>query len=123
MTDARKRLGAWGESVAAQHLEAKGYRIVERNWRCARGEIDLIVRAGQELAFVEVKTRRGRAMGSPEEGLTDYKAQKLLDLAERYVYEKELGDVAWRVDLVAVELDNTGKLMRCDHIPNAVRGW
>lgn len=123
MTDARKRLGAWGESVAAQHLEAKGYRIVERNWRCARGEIDLIVRAGQELAFVEVKTRRGRAMGSPEEGLTDHKAQKLLDLAERYVYEKELGDVAWRVDLVAVELDNTGKLMRCDHIPNAVRGW
>lgn len=122
MTTSRKKLGHWGESVAAHHLEAKGYVIVARNWRCAAGEIDLVARAGQELVFVEVKTRRGRAMGTPEEGLTSRKSQKLLELARQYVADGDL-DVDWRVDLIAVELDNSGKLIRCEHIPNAVLGW
>ena len=122
MTTDRKKLGQWGESVAATHLEAKGYEIVERNWRCSRGEIDLVARAGQALIFVEVKTRRGRAMGSPEEGLTPKKGQKLMTLAQIYVADHQL-DVDWRVDLVAVELDRSGKLLRCEHIPNAVLGW
>jgi putative endonuclease len=122
MTTNRQELGRWGESVAAHHLEAKGYKIVKRNWRCARGEIDLVAEAGQELVFVEVKTRRGRAMGTPEEGLTSRKSQKLLELAQQYIADGEL-DVDWRVDLVAVELDNSGKLIRCEHIPNAILGW
>jgi putative endonuclease len=122
MTDTRRQLGQWGERIAASHLEEKGYEIVERNWRVARGEIDLIVRGGQELVFVEVKTRRGNKMGSPEEGLTRQKAGKLLALAQEYLYQKDL-DVDWRIDLVAVELDRTGKLLRCEHIQNAVLGW
>ena len=122
MTDGRKRLGAWGESVAAHHLEADGYRIIIRNWRCAQGEIDLIAQAGEELVFVEVKTRRGRDMGSPEEALTPSKQKKLMQLAQIYVAERDL-DVDWRIDLVAVELDKQGKLLRCEHIPNAVLGW
>lgn len=122
MADDRKKLGNWGERLAAQHLEAKGYEVLERNWRTARGEIDLVVQAGQELVFVEVKTRRGRAMGSPEEGITRRKADKLLLLAQQYLAEKDL-EADWRIDLVAVELDRTGKLLRCDHIPNAVLGW
>ncbi len=120
--DGRKKLGAWGEAVAAHHLQAKGYEIVQRNWRCRLGEIDLVAQAGTELVFVEVKTRRGRAMGTPEEGLTWHKGQKLFDLARQYLFEHDL-DVDWRVDLVAVELDRTGKLLRCEHIPNAVLGW
>lgn len=123
MSDARKRLGEWGEKVAAIHLEAKGYEIVARNWRCARGEIDLVARAGDELVFVEVKTRRGRAMGTPEEGVTPHKARRLLELARHYLYENEIDEVAWRVDMVAVELDDGGKLVRCEHVPNAVLGW
>lgn len=118
----RKRLGAWGESVAAHHLEAKGYTIAERNWRCARGEIDLIVWAGQVLLFVEVKTRRGRDLGTPEEALTRAKQKKLLELAQRYLAEHDL-DVDWQIDMVAVELDKGGKLLRCEHIPNVVMGW
>jgi putative endonuclease len=117
-----KKLGAWGESVAAEHLAAKGYVIVERNWRCQRGEVDIIARSGAQLVFVEVKTRRGRAMGSPEEGLTRQKGQKLIELATIYV--AELGrEVDWRIDLVAVELDASGRLLRCEQIPNAVLGW
>lgn len=123
MSDARKRLGEWGEKVAAIHLEAKGYEIVARNWRCARGEIDIVARAGEVLVFVEVKTRRGREMGTPEEGVTARKASRLLDLARHYLYENDLDEVAWRVDMVAVELDDGGKLLRCEHVPNAARGW
>ncbi|HSG17300.1 MAG TPA: YraN family protein [Anaerolineae bacterium] len=122
MSSSPKKLGAWGESVAAEHLAAKGYVIVERNWRCQRGEVDIIARSGAQLVFVEVKTRRGRAMGSPEEGLTRQKGQKLIELATIYV--AELGrEVDWRIDLVAVELDASGRLLRCEQIPNAVLGW
>ena len=120
---ARKKLGAWGEKVAAIELESQGCRIIDRNWRCQQGEIDLIAQAGDELLlFVEVKTRRGRNMGTPEEALTPHKSRKLIQLAQLYLAEKEL-DVDWRIDLVAVELDSNGKLLRCEHIPNAVLGW
>jgi putative endonuclease len=122
-TDQRRGLGRWGENHAADHLAAAGYTLVERNWRCRGGEIDLIFRDGETLVFVEVKTRRGRGYGAPEEALTPHKAQKLLDLGQQYVAARGLGDVAWRVDLVAVELDERGRLLRCDHIPNAVWGW
>ncbi len=118
----RKKLGAWGESVAAHHLQAKGYQIVERNWRCRHGEIDLVARAGTEWVFVEVKTRRGREMGSPEEALTAYKSKKLIQLAQIYLSDHDL-DVDWRIDLIAVELDHSGKLLRCEQIENAVLGW
>ena len=123
--DGRKQLGAWGERIAADHLQAKGYQILRRNWRCARGEIDLVAQAGAELVFVEVKTRRGRAMGTPEEGLTPHTARKLLQLAQYYFYENDLDadEVDWRIDLVAVELDAHGKFLRCDHIPNLTLGW
>lgn len=122
MADNRKKLGDWGESLAADYLANKGYEIVERNWRCQRGEIDIIAWAGLELVFVEVKTRRGQTMGSPEEGLTQRKGQKLTQLAAIYV--AELGqEVDWRIDLVAVEVDRQGHLVRCDHVPNAVLGW
>jgi putative endonuclease len=122
VSNSRKRLGEWGESLAAEQLAANGYEIVERNWRCKRGEIDLVAWAGLQLVFVEVKTRRGRAMGNPEEAVTQRKAQRLIELATIYV--AELGvEIDWRIDLVAVELDEAGHLIRCDHIPNAVLGW
>jgi putative endonuclease len=122
VTDNRKQLGGWGETVAAHHLEAIGYEILARNWRTTHGEIDLVAKAGQELVFVEVKTRRGRRLGMPEEGLTRRKADKLMLLARQYLSQHDL-DVDWRIDLVAVELDRSGKLLRCEHIQNAVLGW
>ncbi len=61
-------------------------------------------------------------MGSPEEALTQKKSGKLVDLALIYMAEIE-SDADWRIDLVAVELDDSGKLIRCEHIPNAVLGW
>lgn len=121
--NARQKLGKWGEQVAARHLEDKGYQIVARNWRCRRGEIDLVAQAGAAIVFVEVKTRRGRALGLPEEGLTPRKSRRLIELAQLYLAQQKLEEVEWRLDMVAVELDSSGKLLRCEHIPNAVLGW
>jgi putative endonuclease len=122
LSSSRQDLGKWGESVAAIRLESKGFQIQDRNWRCTRGEIDIVAYDGDELAFIEVKTRRGRELGTPEEALTFQKGRKLINLAQIYLSEKEI-DADWRIDLVAIELDKTGKLLRCDHIPNAVLGW
>lgn len=121
--DRRRRLGQWGEQVAAVHLEAIGYQILTRNWRCRGGEIDLVARDGEVVVFVEVKTRRGRDYGAPEEALTPRKAQRLIQLGQQYVADHDLDDTGWRIDLVAVELDEQGLMLRCDHIPNAVLGW
>lgn len=119
----RQQLGRWGENVAATYLEAQGYQILSRNWRTRRGEIDLVAQIGETIAFVEVKTRRGREFGLPEEALTTKKAARLQSLAQAYMMQNDLDDVDWRIDLVAVELDQRGKLLRCEHIPNAVLGW
>lgn len=122
MTSDKIQLGAWGENVAATHLQAKGYEIIAKNWRSALGEIDIIARWRDCYSFIEVKTRRGSGMGSPEEALTQAKSQKLLALAQQYLADHEL-DVDWQIDLVAVELDSTGKLIRCEHLPNVILGW
>jgi putative endonuclease len=122
MSDSRRRFGQWGEYVAGLHLEAKGFSIIAKNWRCQRGEIDIIARDVDEYVFVEVKARKGQGMGLPEEGLTTKKAQKLIDLAQMYLAEQDL-DPDWRIDMVAVELDEQGKLIRCEHVVNAVLGW
>jgi putative endonuclease len=104
-------------------LQAEGYEIIAHNWRTARGEIDLIARAGDLFVFVEVKTRRGRSAGTPEEGMTAHKARQLFNLAQAYFYEQNIEDADWRIDLVAVELDYQGRLLRCEHVPHAVPTW
>lgn len=123
MSGHRQRLGAWGERVAALHLEAHGYTIVARNWRCPQGEIDLVAQRGAHLALVEVKTRRGQGAGLPEEGITPRKAAQLRRLAEIYLAEQALDEVSVSLDVVAVELDEAGRLLRCEHWPHAVEAW
>jgi putative endonuclease len=102
MPDTRRRLGQWGEEQAARYLEARGCQVVAANWRCTAGEVDLVVREGAWLAFVEVRTRRGRAYGTPEESITAAKLARMAAVAERDVYEQEwAGD--WRLDAAAIE--------------------
>ncbi|MDX1416863.1 MAG: YraN family protein [Candidatus Promineifilaceae bacterium] len=123
MSDNRQELGRYGEQIAAQYLEKQGFKILERNWRCSRGELDLVAEAGKVLVFVEVKTRSGRSFGLPEEALNYHKRKKLLQLGQYYLLEHDIEDIEWRIDIVAIELDQSGKLLRCDHIPNAVWAW
>jgi putative endonuclease len=119
--DSRQRLGRRGEQLAAQRLEAKGFDIVARNWRCETGELDLVARDGDCLVAVEVRTRRGRSMGSPEESITAAKQARLITLGEAYVQEISwAGD--WRIDVVAIEMDRRGHVLRVTHYENAITG-
>lgn len=119
--DDRQGLGRRGEELAAQQLAAKGLHIVTHNWRCEIGELDLVARDGECLVLVEVRTRRGRSMGSPEESITATKQARLIALGETYVQENDwAGD--WRIDVVAIEMDRRGRLLRMDHYENAITG-
>ncbi len=118
---AKKRLGKMGEELAARYLRERGYTIRERNWICPEGEMDIIAEEGNELVFVEVRTRRGRDFGTPEESITRRKRAKLIKVAEVYLQEHEWhGD--WRIDFVAVEFTRSGKLLRVELIENAIVG-
>lgn len=119
--DSRLGLGRRGERIASDHLRQAGYEILAANWRCPRGEIDLIARDGETLAFVEVRIRRGKEYGSPEESITPTKQARLIEAAQTYVQENGWeGD--WRIDVVAVELGTAGKLLRVSLLRNAVDG-
>ncbi len=118
----RKKLGALGERIAREHIEKLGYRIIETNFRCHEGEIDIIAQDGEQLVFVEVRTRRGLNFGSPEESITVSKRGKLIEVANAYVQSHEALPSSWRIDVVAVELGPGGTVSRVELIQNAVSG-
>ncbi|HLS48839.1 MAG TPA: YraN family protein [Actinomycetaceae bacterium] len=100
----RGAVGRYGESVAARILTAKGYDVLDRNWRCSQGEIDIIARDGQrdELVFVEVKTRRGDAFGHPAEAVVGAKLARLRRLAALWLTEHTERAAGVRIDVIAV---------------------
>lgn len=107
---ARQGLGRTGERLAAEALISKGYRILERNFRCRQGEIDLVAEDEQDIIFVEVKARRGVSFGLPEDALTLRKCRKLVELASYYLDFHACSDRSWRIDVVAVQFSSSGKL-------------
>ena len=118
--NARQMLGRRGELMAAEALRERGYRIVEHNFRCRYGEIDLIAEEQDDLVFVEVKTRRGTAFGLPEEAVTPAKRRKLAEVASYYLDAHNAGDRAWRIDVVAIDFNYDGKFREVRVYPNAV---
>ena len=119
MTETRS-LGARGEALAAEYLIEQGYRVVARNHRSRLGELDLIAEDGPETVFVEVKSRLGGEETSPEEAVGPAKVARVVRLAEAYLADAERLDCMWRIDAIAVLLDPAGRLIRLDHIRNAV---
>jgi len=95
-------LGRYGESRAAEHLTRQGMVLLDRNWRCEEGELDLVLRDGSALVVCEVKTRTNLDHGSPHEAVTDAKLARLHRLATRWVTEHGVRPPEIRVDLVAV---------------------
>lgn len=121
LADTRRHLGDFGESVVAAYLARRGYAILERKWRCSVGEVDLIARHGDQVVFLEVRTRRGAMRGSAEESITPTKQQRLIALAYAYLDTYCLSDTTpWRIDVVAVEVDRAGRVTHLNHIRNAV---
>jgi putative endonuclease len=116
----RRDTGILGEKLARDFLKKKGYRITETNYRCPEGEIDIIAKHGDYLVFIEVRTKTSLEFGSPEESITPAKKEKMKATAAYYQQAHSNLPPLWRIDVVAVELNQKGKLSRIELIENAV---
>ena len=119
----RREVGVLGEQVARSFLEQNGYDIVETNYRCPEGEIDVIARLRDVLIFIEVRTRRGTGTGTPEESITPLKKRRLVATAEHYGQNREGLPAARRIDVMAIEMKRDGRVSRIELIENAVDGF
>ncbi|MGY1803608.1 YraN family protein [Blastococcus sp. SYSU D00922] len=98
----RNELGSHGESLAAAYLTSAGLRVLDRNWRCREGELDIVARDGDALVFCEVKTRRGLGFGDPVEAVTAGKQRRLRTLAHRWLAAHDEHAPELRFDVVGV---------------------
>lgn len=112
----RAALGAFGEELAAQHLTSRGLVLLDRNWRCDLGEIDLVARDGNVLVICEVKTRRGAGFGTPEEAVTRAKAARLRRLAARWLADHPVSPAGLRIDVIGVSLSRGGAAPEVNHL-------
>ncbi len=121
MAERRRRLGDWGETIAARYLERCGYEILARKWRCAAGEIDLVARHEGMLIFVEVRTRSGNDPGMAAESITGAKCVRLRKLASAFLESHDLpAETPWRIDVVAIAAGSQQQVVSIDLIPYAV---
>lgn len=117
----KDEVGRLGERHARLLLEGRGYSFVTSNWHCRSGELDLVMLDGDELVFVEVKTRRGERAGRADDAISHSKGAKLLATGEWFVSEHpEHHARVWRVDLVAVTIDARTGVTNANHYINAI---
>lgn len=94
--------GRQGEDLAAAHLQRCGWQILDRNWRCREGELDIVARDGDALVVVEVKTRRTREFGTPLSAVTPVKVRRLRRLALAWLREREVHPASIRFDVIGI---------------------
>ncbi len=116
----KRETGLKGEQLACEFLGKNGYDIVERNYRCPEGEIDVVARQQETLVFIEVRTKTSRRFGGPEESITPVKAARLKKLAELYGQSHNNLPETWRIDVVAIQMNKDGRASRIEIIENAV---
>jgi putative endonuclease len=107
-----RQTGDRGEALARKHLKKKGYKIMECKYRYPPGEIDIVTKKGRELVFVEVRAGASAAFGTPEESITVVKKGRLVAAAHHYRADHPDLPEAWRIDVVAIELDGRGGARR-----------
>lgn len=105
---AKEQVGRFGEDIAERYVREQGWEVLARNWRCAHGEIDLVAVDGDELAVVEVKTRRSQTFGSPQEAVTAAKLARLRRLAATWLAAQERRFTGVRIDVIAVTIPSAG---------------
>jgi len=113
-----KELGRWGEKQARAYLEQQGYIVVEENFRCPIGEIDIVARVEEWIVFVEVKTRRSVNYGYPAEAVNSRKQAKYVQTALYYLKKNQLYNNAYRFDIIEVMVGQRGDPV-INHITNA----
>lgn len=116
----RKQLGALGEKLALEFLKGRGYQIRETNYYCREGEIDVVAQKDDTLVFVEVRSRRSAAFGSPEESVTAAKKAKLSAVSFHYLATHSDLPPGWRVDVIAVEVGAGKEVKRMELIEDAL---
>lgn len=116
----QRGLGAWGEDAAVAFLTNQGYRIIDRNWHAAHGELDIVAHDGETLVFVEVKARRGHDFGWPEDAVTPAKQARLRKTAWAYLLAHDREDDDFRFDVVAIDRGPAGTVGRLEHYVNAI---
>lgn len=118
MLNSRQNLGQNGEDIAAEFLGKNGYAILTRNYRCCLGEIDIIAKIGAVLVFIEVKTRKSEAYGSPAAAVTPRKQRQISKTAQYYLAERNLFDAPARFDVVSIVM-NSDQQTLIEIIPSA----
>lgn len=115
-----KSVGNQGEEVAASFLAGRGFRILERNFRCRGGEVDIVARDPRDksLVFVEVKARRDLSYGVPQLAVTPFKQRQISKAALTWLAKNRLHDQSARFDVIAILLDDSGR-HKIEHMPNA----
>ncbi len=108
----KRNKGTLGEDIAVDYLEKKGYRILERNFRFGRGEIDVVVEDEETLVFVEVKARHSTMFGDPEDAVTEFKRLQIRKIAEGYLFKHHIEQQACRFDVIAIQFSNSGREVR-----------
>jgi len=114
------QIGALGESLAVETLVSQGYVVIERNWRCAYGEIDIVAVDTEVWVFVEVKTRISAKFGQAVEAITAQKKSRLINASYAYLNEHNIAGVAWRLDVVAIQLTPSRQVKSIDIYRNAI---
>jgi len=117
MSGRNQKVGAWGESVAAEYLEKRSYGIIARNVRTPYGEIDIVAQKDDFTIFVEVKTRTSSSFGPPEISVSPRKQEHMLAAAEHYAQDNEID--LWQIDVIAVE-GNLHTIPNITHFENAI---
>lgn len=113
-----KSLGGIGESIATTYLKGKGFTIVERNFRCVCGEVDIVAREGRSIVFVEVKCRKNMEYGPPQLAITPFKQRQISKAALVWLSKRKLFDVDARFDVIAILL-HEHDLPEIEHIRDA----
>lgn len=111
-------LGKKGEMTAVKFLKKKGYKIIESNFNCRHGEIDIIAKKNDVVCFVEVKTRSNENYGRPIDAITPFKVNHMVRSAQYYIAQKSLEDKEVRLDIIEIVLDQKKPMIR--HTENAV---
>ena len=119
--DTRRDVGERGESLAANHLRARGYELLERNFRTRSGELDIVARQGRTLVFCEVKARMGTGQIGPLASVGPRKRAQLRRMAREWLHERDrvAGTREIRFDAIGISLDGSGRVLWLDHIENA----
>ncbi len=112
--------GKRGEELARDFLKKRGFHILETNYRCPEGEVDIISRYKDCLVFTEVRTKTSQQFGSPEESITYIKKRRLIATTRHYIQKHDNQLLLWCIDFIAVELDKKGKPSRIEFIENAI---